>query len=36
MKLLSYPEERAAMTAVNNPYGDGFAALRIVDILGRN
>ena len=36
MKLLRYPEERAAMTAVNNPYGDGFAARRIVDILGHN
>ncbi len=36
MKLLSNPEERASMTAVSNPYGDGLAARRIVDVLARN
>jgi len=35
-KLLRHPEQRAAMTAVNNPYGDGLAARRIVDILAHN
>ena len=32
-QLLSDPAKRAAMAAVNNPYGDGLAAKRIVDIL---
>lgn len=32
-KLLSNPSERAAMSAVSNPYGDGLAARRIVDAL---
>ncbi len=32
-QLLSDPEKRAMMAAVNNPYGDGLAAKRIVDIL---
>jgi UDP-N-acetylglucosamine 2-epimerase (non-hydrolysing) len=36
IKLLRNPEERALMTAVSNPYGDGLAARRIVDILARN
>ena len=33
--LLRDPERRAAMAAVNNPYGDGLAAKRIVEILLR-
>jgi UDP-N-acetylglucosamine 2-epimerase (non-hydrolysing) len=33
--LLRDPERRAAMAAVNNPYGDGLAAQRIVEILLR-
>lgn len=32
-QLLRNPERRSAMAAVNNPYGDGQAAKRIVDIL---
>ena len=32
-QLLNSPERRAAMGTVNNPYGDGHAARRIVDIL---
>ncbi|RJQ25930.1 UDP-N-acetylglucosamine 2-epimerase (non-hydrolyzing) [Candidatus Parcubacteria bacterium] len=32
-QLLCNPEKRTAMAAVNNPYGDGLAAKRIVDIL---
>ena len=32
-RLLNHPEERAAMAAVRNPYGDGHAAQRIVDVL---
>jgi UDP-N-acetylglucosamine 2-epimerase (non-hydrolysing) len=32
-QLLRDPERRAMMAAVNNPYGDGLAAKRIVDIL---
>jgi UDP-N-acetylglucosamine 2-epimerase (non-hydrolysing) len=32
-KLLSSPAERAAMSAVRNPYGDGLAAVRIADAL---
>lgn len=36
MKLLRYPDERRVMTTVNNPYGDGIAARRIVDVLERN
>lgn len=35
-KLLRNPQERASMTAVSNPYGDGSAARRIVDVLARN
>ena len=31
--LLRDPNERAKMTSVNNPYGDGRAAQRIVDLL---
>ena len=31
--LLRNPYQRLAMAAVNNPYGDGLAAQRIVDIL---
>lgn len=31
--LLCDPERRAMMAAVNNPYGDGLAAKRIVDML---
>ena len=34
-RLLRDPAEREAMTAVNNPYGDGQAAQRIVDILAQ-
>ncbi len=33
--LLRDPERRAAMAMVNNPYGDGLAAKRIVEILLR-
>ena len=32
-QLLWDPEKRAAMAAVSNPYGDGRAAGRIVDVL---
>ena len=32
-QLISDPAKRAVMTAVNNPYGDGLAAQRIVEIL---
>ncbi len=32
-ELLCDPESRAKMAAVNNPYGDGLAAQRIVEIL---
>jgi UDP-N-acetylglucosamine 2-epimerase (non-hydrolysing) len=32
-QLLCDPERRAMMAAVNNPYGDGQAAQRIVDVL---
>jgi len=32
-RLLNHPEERLSMTKVSNPYGDGKAATRIVDIL---
>jgi UDP-N-acetylglucosamine 2-epimerase (non-hydrolysing) len=32
-KLLSNPSERAAMSAIGNPYGDGLAAMRIADAL---
>jgi UDP-N-acetylglucosamine 2-epimerase (non-hydrolysing) len=32
-QLLCDPERRAMMAAVNNPYGDGLAAQRIVEIL---
>lgn len=31
--LLQHPQKREAMTKVNNPYGDGKASERIVDIL---
>jgi UDP-N-acetylglucosamine 2-epimerase (non-hydrolysing) len=34
-QLLCDPERRARMAAVNNPYGDGLAAQRIVEILLR-
>lgn len=34
-ELLREPAQRAAMTTVSNPYGDGKAAVRIVDILAR-
>lgn len=34
-RLLHNPEQCAKMAAVNNPYGDGHAAQRIVDILGK-
>ena len=34
-QLLCAPERRAMMAAVNNPYGDGLAAKRIVDILAK-
>ena len=34
-QLLCDPERRAKMAAVNNPYGDGLAAQRIVEILLR-
>jgi UDP-N-acetylglucosamine 2-epimerase (non-hydrolysing) len=33
IRLLKNPEERAAMAAVSNPYGDGRAAGRIADAL---
>src|SRR5204863_8655431 len=33
IRLLEDPEERAAMGAISNPYGDGRAAVRIADIL---
>ena len=36
MKLLRNPQERASMTTVSNPYGDGLAARRIIDVLARN
>jgi UDP-N-acetylglucosamine 2-epimerase (non-hydrolysing) len=32
-QLISDPAKRAAMTSVNNPYGDGLAAQRIIEIL---
>ena len=32
--LLLHPEERAAMASINNPYGDGRAASRIIAALG--
>lgn len=31
--LLSDPDERSRMTSVNNPYGDGTAAVKIADAL---
>jgi UDP-N-acetylglucosamine 2-epimerase (non-hydrolysing) len=34
-ELLEQPAARARMTAVNNPYGDGRAAQRVVDVLER-
>ncbi|RJR07514.1 UDP-N-acetylglucosamine 2-epimerase (non-hydrolyzing) [Candidatus Parcubacteria bacterium] len=34
-QLLRNSDQRAAMAAVNNPYGDGQAAQRIVDILAK-
>jgi len=34
-RLLRHPGERALMTQASNPYGDGKAAPRIVDILAR-
>ena len=33
VQLLSHPEQRAAMSTVKNPYGDGKASVRIVEIL---
>jgi UDP-N-acetylglucosamine 2-epimerase (non-hydrolysing) len=33
LRLLSHPEEREAMAAPRNPYGDGHAAERIADAL---
>jgi UDP-N-acetylglucosamine 2-epimerase (non-hydrolysing) len=35
-QLLRDPEKRVAMTSVSNPYGDGKAAERIVDILAQD
>jgi UDP-N-acetylglucosamine 2-epimerase (non-hydrolysing) len=35
MLLLTKASERAAMTSVNNPYGDGTAAKQIVEVLNR-
>lgn len=35
IRLLEDPEERAAMGAISNPYGDGRAAVRIADVLNR-
>jgi UDP-N-acetylglucosamine 2-epimerase len=35
IRLLLEPETRASMGMVNNPYGDGHAAGRIVDILAQ-
>ena len=32
-RLLRSPAERAAMSSVRNPYGDGHAAKQIVDVL---
>lgn len=34
-RLLRSPKQYARMSSVNNPYGDGHAAQRIVDILGK-
>lgn len=34
-QLLQDPKKRAAMGAVNNPYGDGHAARRVVEILAK-
>ena len=34
-RLLRHPEERAKMTTINNPYGDGKASIRIVEILAQ-
>lgn len=34
-RLLRHPEQRAAMGRVRNPYGDGKAAVRIVEILAQ-
>jgi UDP-N-acetylglucosamine 2-epimerase (non-hydrolysing) len=33
IQLLNSPEQRAAMAAIRNPYGDGNASARIVEIL---
>lgn len=35
VRLLRYPKQRAAMAAVRNPYGDGKASSRIVEILAQ-
>jgi UDP-N-acetylglucosamine 2-epimerase (non-hydrolysing) len=35
IRLLSNAEARSAMAATSNPYGDGFAAKRIADVLSR-
>jgi UDP-N-acetylglucosamine 2-epimerase (non-hydrolysing) len=34
-RLLRHPEEREAMARVKNPYGDGHAAERIVEVLAQ-
>lgn len=36
MNLLCNPDARTSMTAISNPYGDGLAARRIIDILAHN
>ena len=33
--LLRHPEEREAMACVKNPYGDGHAAKRIIEVLAQ-
>jgi len=33
LHLLTHPAERTAMSSVRNPYGDGHAAERIIDVL---
>jgi UDP-N-acetylglucosamine 2-epimerase (non-hydrolysing) len=35
IQLIEDPQQRAAMGAISNPYGDGHAAKRIVDVLER-
>ena len=36
VSMLRDPERRAAMAMVNNPYGDGQASRRIVDVFARS